>query len=89
MLAAAKGNGRRETVVTSAGTNFVGTSQTIANKHASLWPGRAANSLSDVRAEQSAFIAVGGVTVPRVPRAASNKRGAACELRPRLPLGPV
>lgn len=69
MLAAAKGNGWRETMVTSAGTNFVRTSQTIANKHTSLWPARAANSLSDVCTEQSVFIAVGGVMVPRVPLA--------------------
>lgn len=61
---AVKGKNRwRETTVTSTGTNFVRASQTIANKHMSLWPGRATNSLSEVW-EQLPFIAFGGVMVP-------------------------
>lgn len=80
----------RETTVASTGTQLVWASQTIANQHTSLWPARAANSLSEVWTERLPFYCFSvALWCLWAPFPLYNKWGAACYLRPRLPLGPV
>lgn len=62
--ASVKANKWRETTGDATTPNFARASQTQANKDMSLWPGKATNSMSEVRTEQLPFIAFSGVMVP-------------------------